>query len=209
MSASHGFSRGRQGRVQGQFAALEADLIRHLVSQVVELMGEGVPAAASAADRDRDPIAELLELNVPSTPPEDPVLQRLLPDAYRDDDEAAGDFRRFTERSLRGRKSDNGRVVIDSLTRAGLSDQVEAAAAGAGPADATGVEVELDADEAQAWLRALTDVRLALATRLGVEEGDDDYWDALPADDPRAYLHDVYDWLGFVQETLVAAVART
>ena len=47
---------------------------------------------------------------------------------------------------------------------------------------------------------------LALATRLGVEEGDEEYWYSLPDDDPRAQVHDVYDWLAFLQETLVHAV---
>ena len=29
-------------------------------------------------------------------------------------------------------------------------------------------------------MRAFTDIRLALATRLGVEAGDEDYWHSLP-----------------------------
>ena len=36
--------------------------------------------------------------------PEDPVLARLLPDGYRDDPEAAGEFRKYTEPSLRSAK---------------------------------------------------------------------------------------------------------
>ena len=28
----------------------------------------------------------------------------------------------------------------------------------------------------------------------------------LPDDDPRAYMVSVYDWLGFAQETLIAAL---
>ena len=57
------------------------------------------------------------------------------------------------------------------------------------------------------WMRSFTDMRLAIATRLGVEEGDEEYWHSLPDDDPRAQVHDIYDWLGFLQETLVHAVA--
>ena len=53
------------------------------------------------------------------------------------------------------------------------------------------------------WMRSFTDMRLAIATRLGVEEGDEDYWYSLPEDDPRAQVHDIYDWLGYLQETLV------
>ena len=51
----------------------------------------------------------------------------------------------------------------------------------------------------------LTDILLALATRLGVEDGDEDYWDALPEDDPRTQVHHIYQWLGFLQETLIHA----
>jgi hypothetical protein len=57
------------------------------------------------------------------------------------------------------------------------------------------------------WLRAFTDIRLALATRLGIEDDDEDYWDALAEDDPRASVYDIYQWVGYLQETLVAAVA--
>ncbi|MEZ5192594.1 MAG: DUF2017 family protein [Nocardioides sp.] len=35
------------------------------------------------------------------------------------------------------------------------------------------IDVELEADAAETWLRTLTDIQLALATQLGVEEGDE------------------------------------
>ena len=41
-----------------------------------------------------------------------------------------------------------------------------------------------------------------------VEEDDEDYWESLPDDDPRSHVHDIYDWLGFLQETLVHALSR-
>lgn len=60
----------------------------------------------------------------------------------------------------------------------------------------------------EAWLRVLNGVRLALAVRLGVETASDyDQLSALPARDPRAQLVDLYDWLGFVQESLLEALA--
>lgn len=40
-----------------------------------------------------------------------------------------------------------------------------------------------------------------------MEEGDEERWEALDDDDPRAYVHHVYEWLGFVQETLVRALS--
>ena len=57
-------------------------------------------------------------------------------------------------------------------------------------------------------MKSFTDIRLALATRLGVEEGDEDHWMSLPEDDPRTHVYDIYQWVGYLQETLVAAVAR-
>jgi Domain of unknown function (DUF2017) len=135
------------------------------------------------------------------------VLRRLLPDAYRDDEEGAADFRRFTERGLRGAKSRNAQILIESLIAGGMSEPIAAGAEGdvEAPAEPQ-VEVELDADGVQAWLRALTDIRLALATRLGIEQDDEQRWTRLPEDDPETYVHDIYDWLGYVQETLVHAV---
>ena len=56
-------------------------------------------------------------------------------------------------------------------------------------------------------MRSFTDIRLALATRLEVEEDDEEVWDALPEEDPRAQAHDIYEWVGYLQETLVGALA--
>ena len=49
----------------------------------------------------------------PVTRPDDPVLERLLPDGYSEDEEGAedanADFRRYTERGLRDGKVANAR----------------------------------------------------------------------------------------------------
>ena len=63
-----------------------------------------------------------------------------------------------------------------------------------------GGRVELTPDQADAWLAALNDVRLALGTALDVSE---DMPDDLPADDPRASHLGVYHWLTYVQDGLV------
>jgi hypothetical protein len=189
-----GFAPGRRGRVLGMFSPLEAELLRSLVSQVVELVHDQSPERQPSDD----PLEALLDLGGPLSRPEDPVLARLLPDAYADDEDAAGEFRRYTERALRDQKAEQGRRVIADLEDAGLGAEVDP--------DDEPIEVELVGEQVEAWLRCLTDVRLALAIRLGVEEGDEDYWNSLPEDDPRAYMHDVYDWLGYVQETLVQAL---
>jgi hypothetical protein len=140
----------------------------------------------------------MLDFSGPTTAPDDPVLARLFPSAYRDDEEAAAEFRRFTETQLRSGKATTAGTVIDMLEEAGLPTELEE----------TGlvIDVELSPDEALSWLKTLADMRLALATRLGVEDEDDDFWDSLPDDDPRTHVHDIYDWLAFLQETLVRSL---
>ncbi|WUI01035.1 DUF2017 domain-containing protein [Spirillospora sp. NBC_00431] len=157
----------------------EVALLRALMEQLLALLGE-----APGADD------ELASMGIAenATTPDDPVLARLFPDAYRDDGESAEEFRRYTEMGLRDGKREAAGTVL-----AALADP------GAGP----GSEVVLDDKRAQAWLRALNDVRLALGTRLDV--GEDWYEEAqsLLPDDPRAPLFAAYDWLSALQESLV------
>ena len=116
----------------------------------------------------------------------DPAVLRLLPDAYPGDDEASAEFRRFTADDLAGRKVANATAVADSLAEAARADKA--------------TTVKLDPPTAQAWLRTLTDIRLTIAARLGFDDEKTG-----PTGDPL--LLDVYDWLGFVQESLVSAVS--
>jgi hypothetical protein len=81
----------------------------------------------------------------------DPVLTRLLPDGHRGDPELAADYRELTETSLRSGKADDLATVRATLPP-------------------TGGEVRLDPDQAAAWLRSTNDLRLALGTRLDVQE---------------------------------------
>ncbi len=188
-----GFKRHRRsGACVANFTSFEADLLRSLAAQLIELLRN---EAATSSNRS-DPLEDLLDFSGPTTAPDDPVLARLFPTAYPDDDEAAGDFRRFTESTLRDGKADAAATIIDTLEEAGLPPE---------PEDGLFIDVELDQQDAMIWMRSFTDMRLAIATRLGVEEGDEDYWLGLPDDDPRAQVHDIYDWLGYLQETLVQA----
>ena len=191
-----GFVRHRRSkRVFATFSGFEADLLRSLAAQLIELLHNESAVAATAVD----PLEALLDFSGPTTAPEDPVLARLFPSAYREDADAAGEFRRFTEGALRDGKSRAAAAVIDVLEEAGLPPE---------PTDEEIViDVELDQEAAEVWMRALNDLRLALGTRLEVEEGDEERWEALPDDDPRAQAHHIYEWLGFLQETLVHAVA--
>ncbi|KRB77043.1 hypothetical protein ASE01_09785 [Nocardioides sp. Root190] len=190
-----GFVRHRRSKQAiATFTVFEADLLRSLAAQLVELLHNESAIVAV----ERDPLEAMLDFSGPTTEPDDPVLRRLFPSAYRDDDESAGEFRRFTEGQLRDGKSRAAGTIIDVLEEAGL------------PPEPTGedlmIDVELDQEHAMTWMRSLTDLRLALGTRLEVAEGDEDYWYSLPDDDPRGQAHHIYEWLGFLQETLVLAV---
>lgn len=189
-----GFSRHRRSGVAfASFSGFEADLLRSLASQLVELLQD-----EHVAQVEIDPFEALLDFSGPTAPPEDPVLARLFPTAYADDDEAASDFRRYTEPALREQKAASAIVIIDTLEEAGLPIEVET--------DDLFIDVELGPDQALSWLRSLTDIRLALATRLGIEDDDDEFWDSLDDEDPRVQAHDIYDWAGFIQETLVESL---
>jgi hypothetical protein len=203
------------GGVRTKFDAPEAALLRSLIEQVMSLLND---AAEGRIDPEpepgqvspgRDPGPghpdEILDSSVNDIPgaaeldammgfsprtraPLDPALARLLPDAYRDDPDASGEFRRYTEQSLRSAKQEVAQTVLDTL-----------------PAD--GGPVKLSREQAQSWLRALNDVRLTLGVRLGVTEEFEDEWRTLDPLDPRATAFEVYAWLGDVQESLVQALS--
>ena len=191
-----GFQRRRGGGAVATFSGFEADLLRSLASQLVELLRNEVAAPKSGDD----PLEELLDFSGPTTEPEDPVLARLFPTAYPHDEEAAGEFRRFTEGTLRDHKAQGAVRIIETLEEAGLPPELEE--------EGLVVDVELDPAGSVTWMKSFTDIRLALATRLGIEEGDEEYWLDLPDEDPRAHVYDIYQWVGYLQETLVAAVSR-
>lgn len=192
-----GFVRHRRSkRAIATLTVFEADLLRSLAGQLVELLHNESAVAAV----DVDPLEALLDFSGPTTAPSDPVLARLFPDAYREDDESAGEFRRYTEGALRDSKSQAAACIIDVLEDAGLP--------GEPTDDDITIDVELEPDVAMVWLRSLTDLRLALGTRLEIEDGQEDFWDSLPEDDPRAATYSVYEWLGFLQETLVRSLER-
>jgi hypothetical protein len=202
--------RHTSGGATARFAAGQAAIIRDLVGQMVELIG-GDPQAddgalgpedvASASQNWRedgqvgaDELAAMTgmtdspDLVGDGALPDDPVLARLLPDAYSDNPEASGEFRRYTEPGLRSGKAAAARTVLATLPP-------------------SGGRVRLSEPEAQAWLRALNDVRLALGTRLGVTDEFDEQVAGMGADDPRSPYVGVYQWLAYLQESLVQALS--
>ena len=170
------------------FDRQEAALVRGLVSQIQEML------EVRAEDAPQDELAELTGIRTgPSTAPDDPILSRLLPDFHRLDDDAP-----TTE-------DQNSAAGLRSLHEPGLIDfKTGVAGVLLDTCPPRGGEVRLTLEQADSWLSALNDVRLALGTALDVRE---DMPEKLPEDDPRAPHLDVYHWLTWVQESLIQAVS--
>jgi hypothetical protein len=174
----------------------EATLLRTLVVPVMELLNDperpAPPPPESAESTDLFDDLEKMFNETTSPPPEapaDPVLARLLPDAYPDDPEAAGEFRKYTESSLREAKKYFAQTLLETIPP-------------------KGGRVKLSADQARDWLRALNDVRLMFGVRLEVTEDFEEQLASLYPKDPRLAAFEVYGWLGAVQESLVRAIAH-
>lgn len=183
---SRGFRRVR-GDVVARFSAPEVELLTIAFADVLALLGE-TPGERPGAD----PLEALVGVarEVPPAP-DDPALARLLPDAYRDDADAAGEFRRLTDASLRATKRE--------ALQAALADLAPLAGGGT---------LDLAAERGELWLAALNDVRLVLGVRFDVTEEIYEEMATLAEDDPRIPGLAVYDWMTGLQETLVQALAR-
>jgi len=108
----------------------------------------------------------------------DPLVRRLFPEAYRDDPDAAAEFRRYTRDALRSYKTAGADAVATALT--------------ATPS------VELDRADADRWARTLTDIRLMVGTRIGLEDDDSEV--------PEGLVGEIYDWLTELQGGIIAAL---
>jgi len=113
--------------------------------------------------------------------PDDPSLRRLFPPAYDDEKD---------ERAYRELAADE---LLD-----GRRDSLDVLASTAG-------NDLLTPAEADSWLRALNDLRLALGTRLDVQE--DSLLERLDPNDPAASGLAVYAYLSWLQEQLVEALS--
>jgi hypothetical protein len=174
------FSKTASGTIVAGFSAVEADIIGDLAAQIAGMLVD------LAGSRDVDPLFDSVGIGGSAALHDDPAIARLLPDAYGDDADASRDFRQLTERGLARRKVTNAGIVIASLE------------SGAG-------DVELNEQQSQAWLRTLSDIRLTIAARLGIE-GDGD--EGAAEGDAAESLRELYDWLAFVTESLIDALEQ-
>ncbi len=131
-------------------------------------------------------LRQLLADGLGGNPAADEALHRVIPNAYRDDEEAAREWRELSRRGLIERKSAFAATMTTGL---------RAIADGDGPAPLSVTE-----GEAIDWMRAIGDLRLILADRLGIlVDGDEG------ADDPPE-AGDLYRWLAWIQDDLVRAL---
>ncbi len=164
----------------------EATLLESLFDQLATLLeGDREPV------RDGDPFArwqaEFSETG--QVDHSDPVIARLFPEAYPDDPAASAEFRRFTQARQRQDRVEQAETVMAALR----------------DSDGGRRPVQVRVAEIDAWLKALTALRLSLAVRLGIERAEDtDELDRLGDDDPRSYTYRVYEWLGYLSEGLLA-----
>jgi len=175
----------------------EREVVVRLLEQTYEFL------APAPREPTGDPFEDLVaRLGLPllkdsvgdaSQTPRDPAMERLLPSAHREDPALAAEFRRLTEHGLRERKAANLATAISALL------------------DPDGDKVRLDQEQAQAMVVALTDVRLLLGERLGLRTDEDadvlqDRLEAASEDDPQLHLAAVYDFLTWLQESLIQAL---
>ncbi|WP_199432778.1 DUF2017 domain-containing protein [Qaidamihabitans albus] len=181
--------RRKGAKVLAEFEQQEAAVLRGLVSQVDDML------RARGDEAPEDELSELTGIRTgPSESPHDPVLSRLLPDFHRLDPDNPS-------------KEDlDSAAALRSLHEPEvLEAKVGVAAEMMRTLPPEGGDVRLTYEQADAWLSALNDVRLALGTALDVAE---DMPEELPEDDPRAPHLGVYHWLTWVQESLVQALSE-
>lgn len=152
--------------IEMRMARIEGVQLSNLVDDFVELVG---------ADRD----------------PSDPAMERLSPDAYPDDADAAREFRDATRSDLFDRRLVDAEVVRHALSPLRADGELSE-----DDAFATH-DIQLSSADVDPWLRTLTALRLVIATRLGIERHDDH--------DPDDARFGIYDWLGYRLEIIVQA----
>jgi hypothetical protein len=136
-------------------------------------------AAESAILRD---LVEQMRSLVKESDATDPVRGRLFPEAYEDDEDAAA-YRGMTGGDLSALKLEALDRVSDSLGQRGST------------------RIELGQEDAEAWVRSLTDMRLAIGTRLGVTEATMDL--EPDSSDPDFAALQTLHWLGWLQERIL------
>lgn len=196
------------------FTSQEAHVLINLTEQLVELLSEG-----DGQSHQVDPLLHLVGISDADSLPEDPVLRRLLPNAYADE-KSAGEFRRYTEHGLREKKKAHALAIYEAL----LPQDEEWT--GDTPLDKGFLTVTFPSAQSLEWLGGLNDLRLALAVRLGIgtnlgeSKGADKEeepsnaeslhkkYELMVDSDPMKAVYSVYSWIGWLQQSLLEALTN-
>jgi hypothetical protein len=176
-------------RFRSGLAAHEASMLRSLVKSMLSMLDDRESSAPA------DELEEITGMRAGNPQrPQDATMRRLLPDFYRSErshpaGSAAAESLNAALRSLH-------EPEIIEAKREACERMLRTMPAGGG-------RFELTGDDANAWISAVNDIRLALGTMLGVGPGGPE---PVPDDHPMAGHHDVYQWLTVMQEYLVLAL---
>ena len=163
----------KRGGVKVEVDEVEVRVLNQLVTALLSVV--------EAPEVSDDPLAALVGMPAGDIePPDNPLLQRLLPDAYVDDPAAAGEFRRFTDADLRASKRAAATALVEALPEGGGT-------------------IVLDRDQVDQWLTCFNDLRLLLGTAIGVTQDDE-------AREPATFEENAYRWLTGMQDWLLSCV---
>lgn len=157
----------------------EVPVLRRAAMDVFEIITDRVSSAGSD-----DPLAQMVGISTHDQLPDDPILARLFPNAY-DDEQLSSEFRRYTETSLHEKKEQTITNLLSALP-------VEGA-----------VSIELDRGGIDQWMRAINDLRLALGVVLDIDHNSDERFAEIDEADPIFFTLQVFYWLGWLQENLI------
>jgi len=165
----------------------EVALLRNMATSMQEMLSDRQDSAPT------DPLEQITGIRTGnSEPPPDATLSRLLPDFVAKHVEGApeaganGALRSLHEPQIIESKIAAAQQLLDTLPEGGG-------------------HLELTESDAEAWIAAVNDFRLALGTMLGVGP---DGPERLPTGHPMASHLDVYHWLTVLQEYLVLGLMR-
>lgn len=174
-------------RFRSALAVHEVALLRNLVDSIIGMLDSREFSAPS------DELEQITGMRIGnSRPPSDATTRRLLPDYYRAPEHDDGPDAQSLNSALR---SLHEPAIIDAKREA--AQQLLATL----PEQAG--RIELTQNQADAWIAAVNDIRLALGTLLNIgPEGPEQ----VPANDRAAGQINVYQWLTVLQEFLVVAL---
>jgi len=176
-------------RFRSALALHEAALLRNLVGSIVGMLD----ARESASPPDE--LEQITGIRTGNTrTPKDATTRRLLPDFYRPEGDEGGS----------AVDADGLNAALRSLHEPGIIDAKRGAAQQVlATVPEQGGRFELTEEQANAWIAAVNDIRLALGAVLKIGP---DGPDQLAAGDPMAGQLNVYQWLTVLQEFLVVAL---